>query len=130
MGHLCPASQSEQDVDPAGAYVPLRHCSGVEAVVRHLDPAGHSVHVAEPALLYSPVEQLEQDDAPTPEYCPAMHWTGVLVVVDVHSKPAGQSVHNIAPARLYLPVPQGVCVVLVQEFPAVHWVQEPAPVEL
>ena len=130
MGHLCPASQGEQDVDPAGAYVFLRHCTGVEAVVEQLYPAGHSVHVAEPALLYSPAEQLEQDDALTPEYCPALHWTGTLVVVDVHSKPAGQSVHNVAPARLYLPVPQGVCVVLVQEFPAVHWVQEPAPVEL
>jgi hypothetical protein len=100
VGHLCPASQSEQDVDPAGAYVPLRHCSGVEAVVRHLDPAGHSVHVAEPALLYSPVEQLEQDDAPTPEYCPAMHWTGVIIFVDVHSKSDVQYVHNIDHERL------------------------------
>lgn len=99
-------------------------------MVGHLYPAGHSVHVAEPAVLYCPVEQLEQDDACTAEYCPAEQLLGVLVVVDVHSKPAGQSVHDVAPARLYLPLPQGVCVVLVQEFPAVHWVQEPAPAEL
>lgn len=90
---------------------------GAAVFVGQREPAGHCVHVAEPASEYQPVAHAVTDlrseqskpaghDThcvnPSAEYVPDVHAvTGP--VVDAHAEPAGHSEQFAAPPRLYEP---------------------------